>query len=223
MTISHHPSDPLLLDYSVGSLAEASDLAMATHLTLCPRCRTDAGRLDAVGGLLLAAAGDAGGSDRTLAALMSRIAQPERAPDSTPEFGTVPAAAAPLSGALPRPLCEAIGSDLDAVPWRRLGMGAYQHVIPTRGPATARLLRIPAGRPVPEHTHRGLELTLVLRGAFSDATGTYARGDLQEADDSLVHQPHAAPGEDCICLAVTDAPLRFKGWAARLVQPFLKI
>ena len=66
-------------------------------------------------------------------------------------------------------------------------------------------------------------MTLVLAGAFSDATGDYRRGDLQEADDSLEHKPHAAPGDDCICLAVTDAPLRFKSVAARLLQPLIGI
>jgi putative transcriptional regulator len=68
-----------------------------------------------------------------------------------------------------------------------------------------------------------MELTLVLSGAFSDATGEYRRGDLQEADEDLQHRPHAAPGEDCICLAVTDAPLRFRSLAARMVQPLLGI
>ena len=103
-------------------------------------------------------------------------------------------------------------------------MGARQKIIPTaeKG-ATARLLRIPAGRPVSVHSHKGLELTLVLCGAFSDSTGHYGVGDFQEANEELQHQPHAAPEGDCICLVVTDAPLRFKSFAARLAQPFLKI
>ena len=105
-----------------------------------------------------------------------------------------------------------------------MGLGAYQLPIPTGDEqTTARLLRIPAGRPVPTHSHGGLELTLVLSGAFSDATGTYSRGDLQEADENIDHQPHAALGEDCICLAVTDAPLRLKSLAARMVQPLIGI
>ncbi|MEQ9124613.1 MAG: transcriptional regulator, partial [Alphaproteobacteria bacterium] len=51
----------------------------------------------------------------------------------------------------------------------------------------------------------------------------YRRGDLQEADATLQHQPHATPGEDCICLAVTDAPLRFRAWLPRVAQRFLRI
>ena len=117
-----------------------------------------------------------------------------------------------------------IGGDLDRVPWRRLGLGVYQCVIPTGDKqSVSRLLRIPTGKPVPTHSHGGLELTLVLCGAFSDETGHYGRGDFQEADETLEHQPHAIAGEDCICLAVTDAPLRFSSLAARMAQPFIGI
>ncbi len=86
-----------------------------------------------------------------------------------------------------------------------------------------RLLRIPAGKPVPEHSHGGRELTLVLAGSFSDETGRFARGDIEDADENLEHQPIADEGEDCICLAVTDAPLKFRSWFVRMVQPVLGI
>ena len=125
---------------------------------------------------------------------------------------------------LPEPLRSYLGGDICSLEWQRLGFGAYQCLVPTNDEeTTARLLRIPAGRPVPTHSHGGPELTLVLSGAFSDTTGTYGRGDLQEADEYLNHQPHAAAGEDCICLAVTNAPLRFKSLAARMVQPLIGI
>jgi len=88
---------------------------------------------------------------------------------------------------------------------------------------SARLISIPAGKPVPEHSHSGRELTVVLSGGFHDVTGEYGPGDIQEAYGDLEHQPHARDAEDCIALAITDAPLRFSGIAARLVQPFFKI
>lgn len=220
MSTTHHASDELLLDYASGALGEAWSLAVATHLALCPVCRRIVADMETLGGGMLDALPPAAIRDDTLAAVMARLDLPE------PAAGTAEAEPA-LDGVapvLPQPLRGYLGADLDRVPWRRLGLGAQQVLIPTAdGERTARLLRIPAGRPVPKHSHRGLELTLVLAGAFSDATGRYGRGDLQEADESLEHQPHAAPGEDCICLAVTDAPLRFSGLATRLVQPFLGI
>ena len=194
MTIDHHPSDELLLDYAAGALGEAWSLAVATHLALCPACRRTTARMEALGGAMLEAVAPAPVAPDGLAAVMARIDLPEAA-DAAPPV-RLPAS----KSGLPKPL-------------RRYAENA----------ATARLLRIPAGRPVPVHTHRGPELTLVLSGAFSDATGHYGPGDFQEADETLEHKPHADPGEDCICLAVTDAPLRFRSVAARLLQPLLGI
>ena len=84
-------------------------------------------------------------------------------------------------------------------------------------------MKIPAGKPVPEHSHGGRELTLVLKGAFTDGETVFKRGDIEEADETLTHQPEATPDEDCICLAVTDAPLKFKSLLVRMVQPVLGI
>jgi putative transcriptional regulator len=92
-----------------------------------------------------------------------------------------------------------------------------------RGRASVRLLQIPAGQAMPEHGHRGIELTLVLKGAFRDQAARFGRGDVEIADASDQHTPVAEAGEDCICLAATDAPLRFVSILPRLVQPFIGI
>jgi putative transcriptional regulator len=66
-------------------------------------------------------------------------------------------------------------------------------------------------------------MTMVLQGAFSDDDDRFARGDVEMADEDLNHTPVAEPGTDCICLAVTDAPLKFNSLIPRLAQPFLRI
>lgn len=220
MSINHHPSAELILDYATGAMTEAWGLAIATHLSLCPECRRRVAEMEALGGDLLDAAPPVPMNSGALNAVMAQL-------DDSPAAPTAAAPSRKRDGerlVLSEPLRTYVGGDADDLKWQRLGLGACQFLIPTgeKG-ATARLLRIPAGRPVPAHSHRGLELTLVLSGAFSDATGLYRRGDLQEADENLSHQPHAAPGQDCICLAVTDSPLQFSSFAARLVQPFLGI
>lgn len=221
MTIHHHPSEALMLDYASGALGEGWSLAMATHLAVCPHCRRAAHRAESLGGSLLDDLAPAAVGDDAFTALMARL--DARGDDAAPDIrAAAPARARPYL--LPEPLRAYAGGDADEVQWQRLGLGAYQLVLPTATPGvTARLLRIPAGRPVPEHSHRGVELTQVLVGAFDDETGHYGPGDFQEADDDLSHRPHAAPGADCICLAVTEAPLRFKSLAARIAQPFLNI
>ena len=127
------------------------------------------------------------------------------------------------NGTLPAPLQDYVGGDLDAINWKSIGMGVKQAILPTSKDATARLLYIPAGCAVPDHGHQGTELTLVLQGAFCDEEDRFARGDVEVANEDLNHTPIADIGEDCICLAATDAPLKFNSMMPRLAQKFLRI
>ena len=219
MSICHHPGEDLLLDYASGSLDENWSLAVATHLALCPKCRRLTSEFEAVGGGMISTATPSVLSDHLFNAIMSAV-------DSVNEEALVPNSADETGQELvfPQPLRKYVGADARNLNWQRLGLNAHQLKISTfDNSTTIRLLKIPAGLPVPMHSHNGRELTLVLSGAFSDITGTYGRGDMQDIDESVQHQPHAVPGEDCICLVVTDQPLKFKSLAARVAQPFLGI
>ncbi len=213
-TIAHHPTDGLLMAYSAGSLPEAFSLTVATHVSMCDECRARLGAFDTLGGALLEkeAAPMAGDS---LAATVARI----RAGGERVREWPLPRKA----GVLPAPLCDYVGGDLEAVRWRPIGMGLKQAILPTARDATARLLFIPAGAAVPGHGHRGTELTLVLQGAFLDATARFGPGDIEVSNEDVTHTPVADIGADCICLAATDAPLRFRTLLPRLAQPFLRI
>lgn len=225
MSIRHHLSDDLLVSYAAGSLAEGWSLAVATHLALCPACRKRLALAEGIGGELLEAAApsieaDAAGAELSWEAVRRRIAQSDAMPPSSPRV----AMTTRRDDGLPEPLRSYLGGDVETLRWRPLGRGAAQIRIPTADRETqVRLLRIPAGKPVPEHGHRGRELTLVLSGSFADGTDIFARGDIEDADASLTHTPIATPGADCICLAVTDAPLRFSSWVVRAIQPILGI
>ncbi|MAU52093.1 MAG: transcriptional regulator [Roseovarius sp.] len=212
--ITHHLTDALLMAYSAGSLPEAFSLTVATHVSLCDECRARLGAFDTVGGALLEAEAAPMSGD-SLDATLARI----RADGETRRTRPAPR----RTGVLPAPLRDYVGGDLESVRWRPIGMGVKQAILPTATDATARLLYIPAGAAVPDHGHRGTELTLVLQGAFLDETARFGRGDIEVADQAVEHMPVADIGEDCICLAATDAPLRFRGVIPRLAQPFLRI
>lgn len=214
MTIRHHLSDQLLTAYAAGSLPEAFNLVVATHVSLCDECRARAASLDAVGGALLEEAEEISLGEDALARTLARI---EILPQAT---RSEPLRAA---GVFPAPLASYVGGDLSSVRWRRVGGGVKQAILPTGKDASARLLFIPAGTAVPDHGHRGLELTLVLQGAFADENDQFGRGDVEIADEEMEHTPVALAGQDCICLAATDAPLRFRGLIPRLAQPLLRI
>lgn len=210
MSIRHHLSEPLLIAYAAGTLPEAFSLVVATHISMCDDCRAQLAAFEAVGGAVLEAASVAM-ADGALEAVMARLAQPETVKTLTKR------------GDFPAPLQDYIGGGLAAVKWRSLGMGVRQAILPTSKAATARLLYIPAGQAVPDHGHRGTELTLVLRGAFRDATDRFGPGDVEVANEDLQHTPVAEAGEACICLAATDAPLRFSALIPRLLQPLFRI
>jgi putative transcriptional regulator len=61
----------------------------------------------------------------------------------------------------------------------------------------------------------------VLKGGIVDDDRHYRRGDLMLAGSDHEHRPVAAEDEECICLAVLDAPVRFTGFFTRLLNPFL--
>ena len=212
MTIRHHISEQLLMGYSAGQLPEAFNLVVAVHLSFCDECKARLGALDAVGGVLLDRCDSVAMSEDSLAATMAKLMAP--APVAPRRHG---------SGPMPAPLMDYVGGDLTSVKWRSLGMGVRQAILPTDKSASARLLYIPAGQAVPDHGHRGTELTLVLQGAFRDETDRFGPGDLEIANEDLNHQPIAEAGADCICLAATDAPLRFNALLPRIVQPFFRI
>jgi len=217
--IRHHPSDELLMNYAAGALPEAFDLVIATHASLCDECRARIGGFEAVGGAVLEQLPEAPLSEAALARTLARIAPEDRTrrPDAMPSS----AAAA----VFPAPLRFYVGGDLEAVRWRGLGGGVAQSVLKVRGgdEASLRLLRIAPDTAVPDHGHSGIELTMVLQGAFRDGGGRFGRGDVEIAGAETVHTPVAEPGAPCICLAATAGRLRFRGLLPRLAQPFLGI
>lgn len=214
MTIRHHVSEPLLMAYAAGQLPEAFGLVVATHLSMCDECRAQAAAYDAVGGSVIDRCGTVAMDDASLEAVLARLTDAPPAPRP---------AARRRTGLFPTPLADVVGGDLAAVKWRPLGMGVRQAILPTERGASARLLYIPAGQAVPDHGHRGTELTLVLQGAFRDETDRFGPGDLEIATEELEHTPVAEDGADCICLAATDAPLRFNRLMPRLLQPIFRI
>ena len=221
--VQHHISDELLLDYATGNLTEGWSIAVATHLALCPTCRDRLSFMEHTGGQLLEAADEnetPATSDDSWAAMKAKLSS-----DGSARVSAAKPVKAPADiPVLPEPLRSYLGGDVEALKWKALGRGAYHIPIKTGDLGSqVRLLKIPAGKPVPEHSHGGRELTLVLKGAFTDGATVFKRGDIEEADETLTHQPVATPDEDCICLAVTDAPLKFKSFLVRLVQPVLGI
>ena len=212
---SHHPDQELLLDYAAGGLREPMALLLATHLALCPACRATAAELDVVGGALLDDLPAEPVEDDALDRLLAALDRPAPAPP--------PRSPARPDPRLPAPLRDYVGGGLDKLDWKSRGGLAEAALLADFPGFRTRLMRIKTGAAMPRHTHQGNELTLVLAGGFTDSAGHYLPGDVATADASVDHQPVADPGEDCLCLAVTDAPLRLTGPIGRFFNVFLRI
>jgi putative transcriptional regulator len=213
---THHPHDDLLLSYSAGSLGESWSIAIGTHLVFCPDCRASVNIAEEFGGVILENFEPVPLSDDALHDVLASLDQTFVAKNSHKR-------AKKLKSFLPKPLENYIVGSPEDIEWRSIGGGVQQLFISTKDLGTARLLKIPAGSAVPEHGHRGRELTLVLNGSYSDSSGQFSAGDIQDVDEETSHKPFAGDESDCICLAVTDSALNFKDIIPRLIQPFINI
>ncbi len=211
--IKHHLSDDLLMAYASGNLAEGFSIAVAAHVSMCDHCRSRLESYDALGGALLERDTNITVDQNAFSKTLKRIKMTPKVPQPKEK----------LHSDFPDPLSGYVGRRIAEIKWQPLGMGVKQAVLETSEDATARLLYIPAGAQMPDHSHRGLELTLVLDGAFADENDYFTKGDVEIADGSTNHTPIAMDGKPCICLAVTEAPLRFRKMFHRLIQPLMRI
>lgn len=211
MTITHHPGFESLMSCSAGSMPEAFAAVMASHMSMCPRCRKDLSIMELIGVSLFDQLSPTGVN--AAAPVMAL-----RAGEADAGVATRNPAA---SGDVPEPLTGVIGRYLDDVQWTRLVPGVQVHDIALSEGArgSLKLIKIAPGMVLPQHSHKGSELTLVLRGACQDATGHYKAGDVADLSEETSHQPVADATEGCVCLIATEHKLRFKGVVARLLQP----
>ncbi|OZI19788.1 hypothetical protein CAL26_19655 [Bordetella genomosp. 9] len=244
MKPQHHLDDATLVSYSAGALPEALSVAAGAHLEMCLHCRARLRQADAVGGALLEArAGETGRDDATplpkpgaqaRAAMLQRLdADGSGMPAAIGQVADAQIAAAqvadvehpprpPVQGdedCLPAALRPYFGTRYSGLQWRFLAPGVRM--------AKARvsqgrlfLLMLSPGVRMPEHGHGSAELSLVLRGAYEDRFGIFRAGDIADLDCDVEHQPIVADEGICITLGATDAPIRFKSWGLRLLQPW---
>ena len=211
------PIDQLLAAYSAGGLDPALSALVASHLLLSPRNRAFVRRLDGLAGAELEAIAPVALSNRD-AMLAAIFASGEARGSMGSVARSVVPAARPGDIVLPAPLRDFIGAEVKELRFKTLIPGVREHVVARSGRGDSKLMWVKAGRRMPRHTHEGAEITLVLSGAFTDSTGRYGAGDIAIAESDLDHQPLSDPDSDCLCFAVTDAPLHLTGPIGRIVD-----
>ncbi|PZM11152.1 transcriptional regulator [Rhizobium tubonense] len=202
--------DALMAHYVAGSLPEPARVLVAAHLEMKPDNRLMVHDLDRLAGAALELVSPSAISDRA-GRLSAIFGSPSPLPD-------LPQLSEEAKGAvLPKAVRDFLGFDVADVPWRTKLPGLKEYSLGDIDGCEVSLMWIRAGRALPAHTHRGVELTLVIDGAYTDIRGRFGPGDISIADDSLDHRPIVEKDGPCIAFAVTDAPIKLTGSLTQLI------
>lgn len=208
-----HPVDELLAAYSAGSLPLSQALCISAHLEHCGSCGQKLQRLNRVGSELMQQLEPSPVSSRLKDDLLARLDSLRE--DEPPVVTTDPS--------VPRCLRQFIATDYEHLDWKRISPDIQSvELCRDSNGAKVELIKIRPGGTSPAHTHDGDEYTVILEGSFSDERGVYQKGDFVFNDADNHHSPVATQDRECICLAVTEGPIRFTGFFARLLNPLVR-
>ncbi|TQV84941.1 ChrR family anti-sigma-E factor [Aliikangiella coralliicola] len=213
--LQYHPDIDLLLKYSNGKLAPALAITIGVHHHECETCRRQVQDIELLAGNSLESLADEEISNTGFDSLLEDIqAIPQTSETEVPMQQTL--------SSNEYDICAVAESDLpivvqlakrefDEIKWEKVSRNISRANIEINDTQfEMELLKFKPKAKIPRHTHRGNEYTLVLQGDFSDKQGQYTQGAFIAQNEHHEHQPIA--GENgCICLAVTDAPLKFTG------------
>ncbi len=227
--IQHHPDDNLLVEYANGTLDTAQAIAVKAHLHFCTKCQQNVKRIEQIGGAMLdILEPEALGTDSfdklmdslDKLALESPKGNIVETPQS-PKLGKEAEDLAKQYGPLPKIVSKMINNQ--SLKWKYVNSSLQtRHLVAGQTTHQVSLQKINAGGIAPEHDHRGTEMTVVLKGSFSDKQGIYQEGDFIIKGPGDIHQPISARNEDCLCLSVESAPVKLTGFFGRIINPFIK-
>ncbi|EPH6782994.1 ChrR family anti-sigma-E factor [Vibrio vulnificus] len=218
--MSTHPNNMLLQAYASGEIDAVSGLVVAMHLEVCPDCRDLVAQFEGEKAQHFAAEKQDEMSSLSLFdAMFDDIVQSDVKEDVREVYEPRYIEVKGKRFVLPQTLCRY--ADLMSE-WRNYGGKVFSSQLDFGEEARVNLMYISEGVQIPQHTHKGLETTLVLHGSFSDEDGEYQQGDFMQRDASVKHSPKTKAGEDCLCLTVLTDPLIFTQGVARVFNLFGK-
>ena len=215
MQVRKHPDADMLVEYSSGGLSPAMCVSISTHLHFCDDCRLQLTQLDEIGGSLLEDVPEEALRGVTFESLLLQL---EELQLEAPEAIETVSVATELKS-LPSMVQKLLPPE--GAKWSFLSPSLQVAKIPVgESKYELALHKIKAGGKTPSHDHRGLEVTVVVQGSFSDEDGVYNPGDFLVRQPGDVHKPIASQNELCICVSVVEAPIRLVGPISRVLNPF---
>jgi putative transcriptional regulator len=209
--IKHHPADQLLYEFAKGELSITLSMAVSAHIEMCDCCASKLKTLESSFG-----EAELGGEeeivvDSDFAAMFDSIVED----DSVAETVLMPQSTLMYQHKevlLPRALSAVNRSEFSTI--GKIGRSRFDA---DDGALRASLLQIAPGGEIPEHTHTGFEITLLLDGDFRDEEGEYVPGDFILLDGKHNHTPMTKDG--CLCFTVVSSALYFNKGLSKLLNP----
>ena len=219
--IKHHPSETLLTEYCSASLSASLSLAVSIHVDMCPVCQAKVAKIEASNANELfneqstqfeQSHNEQSESFEEFELNLLDMITSDNSIDEVYEVAPVSIKVNEHKYQLPRALTRISHSKFTQV-----GKLARSRVALDDGALRSSLLHIDAGGEIPEHTHTGFEVTLLLDGEFSDEEDSYVPGDFIWQDGSHQHTPLTKDG--CLCFTVVSSALHFNKGFSKLLNP----
>lgn len=221
--IKHHPSQALLASFCKGDLPSSLSAAIAIHADMCPVCQSEIAALEEQQASLSfeqAHLHDFIVEDSKQAVEVADIDFESMINNITNDEQLLPTKSRAEKYIsidnekynLPRAL-----ENMPLGQFSHIGKLSRARFQLDEDQIHTSLLHIKAGGSVPEHTHKGYELTLLLSGHFHDEHGVYEPGDFIMLDSSNTHKPTSEQG--CLCFTVANDSLHFTQGINKLLNP----
>ncbi|GGD66249.1 ChrR family anti-sigma-E factor [Lacimicrobium alkaliphilum] len=216
--IKLHPNSQQLSEFAQGQCDSGVALIIAAHTDMCRQCKQKLTLIEAE--LAREAMAEKSSPDPAFDTMLANILQMPAASGIEVSYKQKKLELDGKEFVLPRSL-QRYADKING--WSHLPGKLWQARVDLGIDGRADFTYMEKGGSVPEHTHRGTELTLVLDGEFSDGIRNYDTGDFIERSCDHVHTPHTEADEGCLVFSILDKPLHFTSGIARLLNPFSQL
>ncbi|WOT03819.1 ChrR family anti-sigma-E factor [Shewanella youngdeokensis] len=214
--INYHPNNDMLIQHAKGCLSIAMATAVSAHCELCPQCQKSHSEMvqQQAEHTLISTDPTESSLDVSIELddMLTTIMQLKPSTSAVQPLSIETVSIKGFEFDLPRAFRQQRKQS-----WKGFGKihrMRFENDSPTE---RASLLHIAAGGEIPEHTHQGNEITLLLDGYFEDEYNCYGPGDFIILNANHQHKPKTCDG--CLCYTVVDSPLHFTQGLSKLFNP----
>lgn len=211
----------LLMRYASGSLDQAQSMAVTAHLGLSNKGHALLRQFTALGGNMLEEnCSPAEMNADCLDKILDRIEHPRNEENCEPKKEINLPEKHHLTACIQNNLnC----TDKTKLKWKKFYPGITFIDLPLEcKQSKAKLIKVMPGKQAPAHEHNSLEITLLLDGGMHEDDNHYTVGDLVVHEAGTKHSPQACPKRGCVCLTVSEQPMKLTG-IAKLLNPIVRM